>query len=190
LHFGVAVDDVEGAIRFVKAHAAEYRVDPDRISLIGESAGGQLASMAALNRAPGTAVKAVVAIYAPTDLVSLLKSSTLIPAQIRDTLQGTPFEGLLMARLAQLSPIEKVRAGMPPFLMIHGTADPLVPFAQSVAMCNKMQSVGAPCELFKVPGGGHGIRRWESDPAIAQLYKQKMVRWLQEQLALNPVRAL
>jgi acetyl esterase len=190
LHFGVAVNDVEEAIRFVKAHAAEYRIDPDRLALVGESAGGQLAGMAALNNSPGTAVKAVVAIYAPTDLVSLLKSSDLIPAQIRNTLQGTPFEGLLRARLAQLSPIEKVRAGMPPFLMIHGTSDPLVPFAQSVAMCNRMQAVGAPCELFKVPGGGHGIRRWEFDPAIAQPYKREMVRWLQEQLSLNPVRAL
>jgi acetyl esterase/lipase len=86
LHFGVAVNDVEDAIRFVKAHAAEYRIDPDRLALIGESAGGQLAGMAALNRAPGTAVKAVVAIYAPTDLVMLLKSSDLIPAQVRNTL--------------------------------------------------------------------------------------------------------
>jgi len=190
LHFGVAVNDVEEAIRFVKAHADEYRIDPARIALIGESAGGQLAGMAALNNAPGTSVKAVVAIYAPTDLVALLKNSELIPSQIRNRVQGTPFEGLLSALLAQLSPIEKVRAGMPPFLMIHGTADPLVPLAQSIAMCNRMQSVGAPCELFKVPGGGHGIRRWESDPAIAQPYKREMIRWLQDQLSPNQTLAL
>lgn len=190
LHFGVAVNDVTDAIRFVKQHAADYRVDPDRIALIGESAGGQLAGMAALGGAQGDGVKAVVALYTPTDLVSLLKSSNLIPSQIRDTLQGTPFEGLLLARLAQLSPIEKVRPGMPPFLMIHGTADPLVPFAQSIAMCNRMQSVGAPCELFRVPGAGHGIRRWEGNPAISQPYKAELVRWLQEQLASSGVRAL
>jgi acetyl esterase len=186
----LAVNDVEAAIRFVKEHAQEYRVDPERIALIGESAGGQLAGMAALGSAPGTSVKAVVALYAPTDLVALLKTSTLIPASIRDTLQGTPFEGLLVARLAQLSPIGKVRPGMPPFLLIHGTADPLVPFEQSRAMCRKMESVGATCELFPVPGAGHGIRRWESNDAIAGPYKQEMIRWLQEQLAENPVRAL
>jgi acetyl esterase len=190
LRFGLAVNDVESAIRFVKQHAEEYRVDPDRIALIGESAGGQLAGMAALNNAPGTSVKAVVAIYAPTDLVSLLKTSNLIPPSIRNSLEGTPLEGLLLARLAQLSPIEKVRPGMPPFLMIHGTADPLVPFEQSRTMCSRMQSVGASCDLFRVPGGGHGIRRWESNTAIAEPYKREMIRWLNQQLAENPVLVL
>jgi acetyl esterase len=190
LHFGIAVNDVEEAIRFVKEHAREYRIDPARIALIGESAGGQLAGMAALNDAPGTSVKAVVAIYTPTDLVALLKTSDLIPPAIRDNLQGTLFEGLLLARLAQLSPIGKVRPGMPPFLMIHGTADPLVPLEQSRAMCTKMQMVGASCDLFRVPGGGHGIRRWELNPAIAEPYKREMIRWLNQQLAESPVRAI
>ena len=63
LHFGIAVNDVEAAIRFVKERAQDYRIDADRIALIGESAGGQLAGMAALNNARGTSVKAVVAIY-------------------------------------------------------------------------------------------------------------------------------
>jgi acetyl esterase len=190
LHFGIAINDVEAAIRFVKDSAREYRIDPDRIALIGESAGGQLAGMAALNNAPGTSVKAVVALYAPTDLVSLIKTSELIPSSIRETLQGTPFEGLLLARLAQLSPISKVKPGMPPFLMIHGTADVLVPFEQSRTMCIRMQSVGASCDLFRVPGAGHGIRRWERTPEISEPYKREMIRWLLEQLAENPVRAI
>jgi alpha-L-fucosidase 2 len=186
LQFGVAIEDVEAAIRFVKGHAAEYRIDSERIALIGESAGGQLAAMAAFS----VPVKAVVAIYTPTDLVSLLKTSDLIPPQIRNSLKGTPLEGLLIARLTQLSPIEKVRAGMPPFLMIHGTADPLVPFEQSKAMCSRMQSVGASCDLFRVPGGGHGIRGWESNPAISEPYKREMTRWLNQQLSPNPVFVL
>jgi len=190
MHFGIAVEDVEAAVRFLKQHAVEYRIDPARIALVGESAGGHLAALAALSRDPVNQVKAVVAIYAPTDLVSLLKSSVLIPSQIRDSLQGTPFEGLLISRLTQLSPIEKVRPGMPPFLMIHGTADSLVPFAQSRAMCSKMQAAGVSCELFKVPGGNHGIRRWEGDPAIAEPYKLEMIRWLKEQLAPGSIRAL
>jgi alpha-L-fucosidase 2 len=190
LHFGVAINDVEAAIRFVKDNAREYRIDPDRIALIGESAGGQLAGMAALNNAPGTSVKAVVALYAPTDLVSLVKTSELIPSSIRETLQGTPFEGLLLARLAQLSPISKIRPDMPPFLLIHGTADVLVPFEQSRAMCSKMESAGAACELFPVPGAGHGMRRWEGYPEMSEPYKREMVRWLLEQLAENPVRAI
>jgi len=188
LHFGIAVNDVEAAIRFVKEHAEEYRVDPGRIALVGESAGGHLASLAALNGGPS--VRAVVALYAPTNLVALAKNSGLIPAAIRDQLQGTPFEGLIMARLSQLSPIEKVRSGMPPFLLIHGTADAIVPFEQSRAMCERMQSVGAECEVFPVPGAGHGIRRWESSPSIETPYKREMIRWLREQLAVKPVRVL
>lgn len=189
LHFGVAIDDVDAAIRFVKDHAAEYRVDPDRIALIGESAGGQLAGMAALNS--GVSVKAVVLLYAPTDLVSLLNvASELLPASILDRLKGTPLEGLLLSRLAQLSPITRLRAGMPPFLLIHGTADPLVPFEQSRAMCRKMESVGASCELFPVPGAGHAMRRWEDNPKISEPYKKEMVRWLLEQFGENPVTAI
>jgi acetyl esterase len=190
LHFGIAVEDVETAIRFVKEHADEYHIDADRIALVGESAGGQLAAMAALNGSPGTSVKAVVAIYTPTDLVALAKDSELIPDAIRGQLQGTPFEGLLRARLAQLSPIGKVRRGMPPFLLIHGTADPFVPFEQSRAMCDRMLGVGAECEVFPVPGGGHGIRRWESSPSMSGPYKREMIRWLRLQLTDSPVTIL
>lgn len=186
LHFGVAVDDVIAAVRFVRDHAAEYRIDPDRIALVGESAGGQLAAMAAL----AVPVKAVVALYTPTDLVALLDNSGLIPSQIRDRFTGTPLEALLRSRLKQLSPIANVRADMPPFLMIHGTADPLVPFDQSRAMCDKMASAGASCEVFPVRGAGHGARWWEGNPAISEAWKQKMVRWLTAQLAGERVFAL
>jgi alpha-L-fucosidase 2 len=188
LRFGVAINDVEAAVRFVKEHAAEYRVDPERVALIGESAGGQLAAMAALNGR--VTVKAVVAMYTPTNLVALLKDSDLIPDQVRDQLRGTALEGLLMARLSQLSPIEKVHAGMPPFLLIHGTSDVIVPFDQSRAMCEKMASVGADCQLFAVPRAGHGMRRWEGTPSMAGPYKGEMARWLREQFSLNPVLAL
>lgn len=190
LHFGVAVDDVISAVHFVKAHAAEYRIDPDRIALIGESAGGQLAAMAALTAPQEDSVRAVVALYAPTDLVALLDSSGLIPSQIRDRFKGTPLEALLHARLKQLSPISNIRRDAPPFLLIHGTADPLVPFEQSRAMCEAMTSAGASCELFKVPGAGHGIVWWEGNPRISEPYKNKIVEWLQKQLAENRVFAL
>jgi alpha-L-fucosidase 2 len=177
LQFGAAIGDVEEAIRFVKAHAADYRVDPDRIALIGESAGGQLAAMAALSGDPALAVKAVVALYTPTDLVSLVRDSDLIPPAIRDSIQGTPFQSLILARLSQLSPIDNVRPGMPPFLFVHGTADRLVPFEQSEAMCARMKAVGASCQVFPVEGAGHGMRRWDSSA-----YKREMIRWLKDHL--------
>lgn len=188
MRFGLAVNDVEAAVRFVNAHAEEYHIDPNRIALVGESAGGHLAALAALDGE--IPVKAVVALYAPTDLVSLAKTSDLVPDSLRQQLRGTPLEGMLMTMLSQLSPIRKVHAGMPPFLLIHGTADMVVPFEQSRAMCGKIESAGGDCELFRVPGAGHGIRLWESSKSISAPYKREMVRWLREKLAKNPLEVL
>lgn len=179
--FGVAIADVENAIRFVKSHAAEFNIDPDRIALIGESAGGQLAAMAALRAPAADSVKAVVALYAPTDLVTLLKNSNYIPPRIRSSIEGTPWESFILAGLAQLSPIENIRRDMPPFLLIHGTADSLVPISQSRDMCARMRQAGASCELFPVEGAGHGIRWWDASPRF-DAYKRKMVDWLRHQL--------
>ena len=179
MQFGAAEEDVRDAVRFVKAHANEYNIDPDRIALLGESAGGQLAAMAALRGTSDSAVRAVVAMYTPTDLVTLAKTSAFIPSSIRDSVRGTPFESILMSLLAQLSPLNNVRKDMPPFLFIHGTSDTLVPFAQSTDMCDRMKEAGANCEVFAVKGGGHGMNGWSAWPE----YKRVMVRWLQNQLA-------
>src|SRR5947209_12067853 len=108
--------------------------------------------MAALRLPSDTAVKAVVGLYAPNDLVALLKDSDYVPAQIRNQIIGKPWETFVLGLLAKLSPIENVRRDMPPFLLIHGTADPLVPFEQSDTMCRRMRAVGASCELYPVSG--------------------------------------
>jgi alpha-L-fucosidase 2 len=180
--FGAAIDDVEQAVLFVKSHASEYHVDPDRLALLGESAGGQLAAMAALRGPAADSVKAVVAFYTPSDLVTLVKTSTYIPARIRDSVRGTPWESFILAGLAQLSPVDNLRPNMPPFLLIHGTEDSLVPFDQSREMCSRMRTVGASCELYAAKGMGHGIRWWESSPTIASAYKQKLIEWLNKNL--------
>jgi acetyl esterase len=179
--FGVAIDDVQSAVRYVKAHADEYNIDPNRIALIGESAGGQLAAMAVLRGGADVAVKAVVAIYTPTDLVSLVKNSRYVPTQMQNAIKGSPWESFILAGLSQLSPIENVRRDMPPFLFIHGTSDMLVPFEQSKQMCERMRKLGASCELYPVEGAGHGIRWWDSS-RTSTVFKKVMVPWLQRQL--------
>jgi acetyl esterase len=177
--FGTAIEDVAAAVRFVKAHAAEYSVDPNRIVLVGESAGGQLAAMAALNT-PDLRVRAVVALYTPMDLVALAKNSKYVPQWIHDNIQNSPYAWFITERLKQLSPIDHVRRDMPPFLLIHGTGDPLVPFAQSEAMRDRMKGAGADCELYALRGAGHGLRWWEA--GISEAYQAEMVRWLKKHL--------
>jgi alpha-L-fucosidase 2 len=181
LHLGAAESDVRRAVAFVKEHASEYRVNPNKVVLIGESAGGQLAAMAALRPDPGGTVQGVVAFYTPSDLVSLVRASSMIPDNVRDAVKGTSFDDILMAGLKEFSPINYVSATSPPFLLIHGTDDNIVPVAQSERFCDKFRTAGAGCQLYKVEGGGHGIRAWQSSRLTD--YKPFMVRWLRQVLA-------
>ena len=180
LSMGTAVDDVRQAVAYVKAHAAEFRVDPDRIALIGESAGAQLASMAALKPGPNGAVRAVVAFYCPSDLVSLAQSLKQIPDSVRQKIKGTMWETMLNGALRQFSPLTWVSKDAPPFLLIHGTADTLVPFEQSTAFCDALNNSGAACTLYPVNGAGHGMRWWDNQRATA--YKPMMIDWLKKAL--------
>ena len=76
-------------------------------------------------------------------------------------------------RLREASPINYVKKGMPPFLLIHGTADPLVAFRQSTMMCEKIKAAGSSCEIFAVEGGGHGVNGWKRTPP----FKGTKRRW-------------
>jgi acetyl esterase len=177
--FGTAVEDVERAVGYVQAHAVEFNVDRAKIVLVGESAGAQLAAMAALGRNV-SGIKAVVGLYTPTDLEQLARSSPVLPDLLRQGMQGSPLEGVIVGRLREFSPIRHVRAGIPPFLLIHGTADALVPFDQSQNMCRAIRKAGGECDLLAVKGGGHGIRRWES--AGLTSYKRLMIGWLNKRV--------
>jgi dipeptidyl aminopeptidase/acylaminoacyl peptidase len=88
-----------------------------------------------------------------------------------------------MAGLAKFSPITWVSSTTPPFLMIHGTDDNLIPFAQSERFCDKMTAANASCEVYPVKIAGHGMRSWESSHITA--YKAPMIRWIQQVLALK-----
>jgi acetyl esterase len=178
---GGAIEDVRSAVAYVRANAPDYNVDPQRIAVLGESAGAQLAAMAALKPGKNAPVQAVVAFYCPSDLVTLVQTMPLIPDSVRNAVKGTPFEQILLTYLRELSPIRWVREDAPPFLLIHGTADPVVPFQQSVDLCEAMQKAGSTCELYSVKGAGHGLRWWESDKGMTA-YKIRMVRWLTQEL--------
>lgn len=181
LQIGAAVEDVHAAVAHVRQNAARYGIDPNRIALIGESAGGHLVSLAAL--AQPRSVAAVVSLYSPNDLELLAKTSPAVPAQVRQAVEGTAFAEILLRHLRSISPVQHARRDAPPFLLIHGTDDPLVPFEQSVRMQERLRSLGAECELVAVKGGAHGIRFWDRSPSQSQ-YRVAMVHWLRTKLAV------
>ena len=170
---GNGIEDVESAVQFVRNHAAEFHVDRDRIVLIGESSGAQLASMAAIRGAP---VKAVVAFYCPSDLLAFAVPPGIFREAVARVTWGSPSQSELLA----VSPIAAVRPGMPPFLFIHGTSDHIVPFEQSIRMCDEIRRAGSACEVIPVKGGLHGIQLWE---ALRQTgYKSRMTEWLSRRM--------
>lgn len=179
--FPAAVDDVERAIIWVKRHAAEYKADPRRIALVGESAGGHLVSYVGAEHKPEAAVAAVVSFYGPHDFEARAAQQNSLGENVKKFLNLTEMNDLAIAKMRSASPITYVARNMPPYLLIHGTADKSVPYDQSTAMCARMTRAGASCEVFTVEGAPHGIGAWEKVPEH-QAYKAKMVEWLKATL--------
>jgi alpha-L-fucosidase 2 len=196
-HFPEAMADVDSAIRWVKAHSAEYRVDPRKIALIGESAGGYLVNYAGTHETPETSVAAVVDFYGPVDYGKLALERRDHPERFnmatinRHAANGggihffgaTDLDAAGLAKLRTVSPIEAVHRGMPPFLCIHGTLDDQVSYSQSPAMCEAMKKVGAVCDLITIEGGGHGMSGWKA--ADMQHWKPEMIAWLRKTLKVE-----
>ncbi len=183
VHFPAQIDDVEAAIVWVKKHAKEYKADPRRIALIGESAGGQMVSLAGAKFTKATRVKAVVSLYGPHDLLARSRKEGFTGENVMKYLDVTrEITPEAEKKLRAASPITYVKKDMPPYLLIHGTKDEKVPFELSVAMCAKMKEADASCELFTVENGIHGMGGWEKNPA-QQAYKEKMVEWLKNTLS-------
>jgi acetyl esterase len=195
--FPQASEDVNSAIRWVKANAATYHVDVTKIALIGESAGGFLVNYAGTHETKETRVRAVVDMYGPVDYGKLAELRRDHPERFNMTSinrhaangGGIHFFGAEqldeagLAKLHGISPIFAVHKGMAPFLCIHGNKDDQVAFDQSPAMCEAMHKVGAGCELITIEGGGHGMSGWKA-PEM-QHWKSEMVDWLKRTMQVK-----
>jgi acetyl esterase/lipase len=169
-------EDVKTAIRWSKAHAAEYHGDPNRIALIGYSAGGHLVCLAATTAEQGTQVQAVVGLAPPTDLELDLPQRGGLSKPLQDLLDQ-PHEVTDASRklLHDISAVNHIHPGLPPFLLIQGDADKSVPYAGSVAFAAKLQAAGVPCELITIKNAPHRLKDWvKFDPD----YASKMTAWL------------
>jgi acetyl esterase/lipase len=163
--FPAQVHDVKAAVRWVRTHAKEYRIDPDHIGAIGFSAGGHLALMLGVTgpsddlegetngEKVDTRVQAVVNYFGPTDLTADDYPDVSTPL-IKHFLGGTAAEKPEAA--AKASPITYVSKDDPPILMFQGTRDNLVPFNQATKLSQAMTTAGVPGRVDLLIGAGHG----------------------------------
>lgn len=173
-------EDLQTAVRWVKAHAAEYKGDAKRIALFGHSAGGHLVTMLGTQSKEDTRVQAVVG-FAPVtdheqDLAQRGGLSTALQ-QLLDKPKEVSPESLHALRA--ISPINRVKAGLPPVLLIHGDADKTVPIQQSLNFQRRLRSNGVACDLITLQGAPHGLLTWSKlDPS----YEGRMLDWLAKTL--------
>jgi len=152
--FPAMIEDAKCAVRFLRAHADDYNLDPGRVGAFGNSAGGHIAALLGLaDQSAGwdvgpyleypSAVGAVADLFGPADLATLLGNNSERVFRDED--------------LAAASPVNHVTEEAPPFLILHGDGDSLVPLEQSRTLYERLTEHGARAELVVVQGGGHGF---------------------------------
>ncbi len=167
-HWPACYEDVQTAIRWVKKHAADYKGDPDHIALLGYSAGGHLVTLAGTHADADTQVQVVAAMAPPTDLVWDNERRGGLSTSMRALFNydSTNMTDSVRAVLKENSPVTYVKAGLPPFLILQGSADKTVPAEQSSAFQKKLKAAGVDCEMILIPEGQHRIADWtQFDPA-------------------------
>jgi acetyl esterase/lipase len=184
--FPAAVEDAKCAVRWLRANAKTYGVDPDRIAGAGGSAGGHLVAMLALtDKSVGlegtggspefsSRLNLAVVFNGPADLSALANRG-----QTSDTV--TAFLGATYAQkpevYRQASPITYVDKKAPPFLFLHGTNDMVVPIEQAKMMQRKLREAGVQAELYEAPGATHGFF---NNPPFYEPTLQRMEAFLTE----------
>lgn len=180
-----AVDDVRRAVRYIRLHAKDYGVDPDRLGVCGGSAGGHLSLMLGTASDDGkkdsqdqiekvsNRVAAVVAYFPPVDLREWVGPNDKFPA-----LEFDP-------QLAEsVSPVLQVTPDDPPTLLVHGDKDDLVKLDNSERIVAKLKQHNVPCDLVVIEGAGHGFPGEGGKRA-----SQALIDWFDKHLAANTTNA-
>lgn len=188
-HWPVQMEDVWSAIRFLRAHSEKYHIDPERIGVIGRSAGGQLAAMAAMNRPVkgegawseyAQTVQAACDLFGPVDLPGMIREERLRVQEpgyrwhnIEEThgaaLLGVPDQELEAAG-ADATPANFISDAMCPLLILHGDSDLLVPWSISQDFYQQIVDAGYGdrADFYLLKNAGHGTREF-FQPEVKQL---------------------
>ena len=162
--------DVKAAIRYLKAHSERYRIDPERFGVMGESAGGYLAAMAALADDPAfdeggyleysSKIQAACPWYPPTDVTGFPYPSPLESVASRESLMLGMNVMLHQEEALKACPVSYVSKDAPPFMIIHGMNDHTVPFSQGEILHDKLEAAGCDVKLIAIEDADHADRRF------------------------------
>ncbi len=189
--FPAQLEDCKAAVRWLRAHANEYRLDPNHFAAWGASAGGHLAAMlgttgdtkefdVGANLDQTSRVQAVVDYFGPTDFLQM-DAHRLPNGMVHDTANSPESEligGAIQEnkpKTAKANPITYVTAGDPPFLICHGDQDPLVPHHQSELLEAALKKAGVPVTFYTVKGAGHGGFK---DPKVPEMTREFLAKHL------------
>ena len=200
VRYPAPVEDVVAAVRWTQRNARRLRLDPARLALVGESAGGHLVVDAAVRLAvpmapaapgspaaprveagpPALPLAALVPFFAPVDLEADADRRGGLSTSMRALFGRSELDEAARQELRHASPIRRVVAGLPPFLLVHGSADMSVPFDQSARLQKALRDAGVSCDLISVPDGTHGARAWDE---LLPGWADQVANWLAARLA-------
>jgi acetyl esterase/lipase len=187
--FPAQIEDAKTAIRFLRANAKQFHIDPNRVAALGFSAGGHIAALLGttdtkagfdgpLYPDQSSRVNCVVDFFGPTDLTLYCQTPGL------EQMFFVPLLGTTSKKHPEVykkaSPIDYVSKDDPPFLLIHGTLDLVVPVLHSELLCRKLTEAGVNAKLLPVSGEGHG---WNGEAARHTI--DAAVKFLSEQLKVK-----
>ena len=191
------LDDVQAAVRWVRHHAKKYHIDPDRVAVLGGSAGGHLASLLGsretrhhgmpMLKPYSSRANAVVTLAGPSDLTKDFRGIKYVGRRtvqdVVDQLLGSPYgKNGVMARKA--SPLFNINQHTVPHLLIHGSADRVVPVDQARRYYDALRKAGVHCRYIEVPGAGHAIK----NPLTVWITMVRVRRFLDAQLGVAPAK--
>ena len=186
--FPAQIEDCKAAVRWVRAHAKEYHLDPDHIGIWGHSAGGHLAALTGVtnqvkklegnggNADVSSSVQAACDWSGPVDLVKIVQDGRAANAVLWDfvvKLMGGE-AGATKEALAEATPGTYVSAGSVPFLIMHGELDKIVPLDQCKALDAALKKAGAETTLIIVPNEGHGICKPDDLARVTAFFDQHL----------------
>ena len=185
--FPAQVEDAKSAVRYLRAHADEYNIDKSKIAIWGDSSGGHTSAFVGITgdtelvgeQNPGESCKVncVIDWFGPTDISMM----NYYPTAMNHHNEDSP-EGFLLGRKNVFKNPEFAQAAnpinyilrdkeTPPFLMMHGGSDNIVPFNQSVRLYEKLRELGKAVTFYKLEGGGHGTGGFNSPEALEVLFE-------------------